>query len=207
MPSKKISQLDNVPTPAPTDVLPIVQGTTTYKVTVEDAVNSLVFTNTDLSIDSDKLTDRATIKAYVDAIVPSQTGNSEKYLTTNGTTTSWDDPIGYKVYTAIITQSGTAAPVVNVLKNTLGAAINWSRDNAGRFSGDAGVLGLFTSNKTIIFINNNDDLFAADTSNYIIRAYRFNVNKIKIIKSYSELPSTQTYVDDFDLHIEIRVYP
>jgi len=205
MPSKKISQLNNVITPASTDVLPIVQGTTTYKVTIEDAVNSLVNTNTDLSIDSDKLTDRATIKSYVDAIVPSQTGNSGKYLTTNGTTTSWDDPIGYKVYTAIITQAGTAAPVVTVLKNTLGATINWSRANAGRFDGDA--TGLFTNNKTIIFINNNDNTFAADTSNYTIRAFRLNINKINIYKSYSELPSTQNYIDNININIEIRVYP
>jgi hypothetical protein len=205
MPSKKISQLNNVPTPAPTDVLPIVQGNITYKVTVEDAVNSLVVLNTDLSTDSDKLTDRATIKAYVDAIIPSQTGNPDKYLTTNGTTVSWDDPIGYKVYTAIITQSGTAAPVPTVLKNTLGATINWSRASAGRFDGDA--TGIFTNNKTIIFINNNDNSFAADTSNYTIKAFRLNINRVNIYKSYSELPSTQTYSDDININIEIRVYP
>jgi hypothetical protein len=205
MPSKKISQLINVSTPAPTDVLPIVQGNITYKVTVEDAVNSLVVTDTNFSTDSDKLTDRATIKAYVDAIIPSQTGNSDKYLTTNGTTVSWDDPIGYKVYTAIITQSGTAAPVPTVLKNTLGATINWTRANAGRFDGDAPAL--FTNNKTIIFINDNDNSFAADTSNYTIKAFRLNINKINIYKSYSELPSTQTYSDDININIEIRVYP
>ena len=31
------------------------------------------------------------IKAYVDGIIPSQSGNSGKFLTTNGTAVSWAD--------------------------------------------------------------------------------------------------------------------
>ena len=43
----------------------------------------------------------ATTKAYVDAILPSQVGNSGKKLTTNGTTASW--------ITGVILQAGTVA--------------------------------------------------------------------------------------------------
>lgn len=37
----------------------------------------------------------------------------------------------YAVYTALLTQSGTDAPVATVLENTLGGAVAWSRYGAG----------------------------------------------------------------------------
>jgi hypothetical protein len=40
----------------------------------------------------------------------------------------------YKVYTAILTQTGTAAPVATVLENTLGGAVTFSRTQAGQYN-------------------------------------------------------------------------
>jgi hypothetical protein len=55
----------------------------------------------------------------------------------------------YKVYTALLTQSGTGIPVATVLENTLGS-ISFSYEGIGLYK----VLssGLFISNKTAVFI-------------------------------------------------------
>jgi energy-converting hydrogenase Eha subunit A len=56
----------------------------------------------------------------------------------------------YKIYSALITQTGTANPVVTVVANTLGT-VTIVRDNPGRYS--VTTSGLFTTNKTVISIN------------------------------------------------------
>lgn len=55
----------------------------------------------------------------------------------------------YKVYTALLTQTGTDAPVATILENTLGGTIVWSRTSAGLYVGT--LSSAFTSNKTAIF--------------------------------------------------------
>lgn len=55
----------------------------------------------------------------------------------------------YKVYTALVTQSGSADPVVTVLDNTLGATITWARTNEGVYTGTASSA-VFTENKTLL---------------------------------------------------------
>ena len=49
----------------------------------------------------------------------------------SGETPTPVDSRPYKVYTALLTQSGTNAPVATVLENTLGGEIVWSRINPG----------------------------------------------------------------------------
>ncbi len=49
-----------------------------------------------------------------------------------------------KVYVALLTQSGTDAPVATVLKNTLGGTIVWTRDSAGIYFGT--LVGAFAGN-------------------------------------------------------------
>lgn len=39
----------------------------------------------------------------------------------------------YKVYTALLTQSGTDAPVVTIVSNTLDLTITWVRNNIGQY--------------------------------------------------------------------------
>lgn len=57
---------------------------------------------------------------------------------------------GYKVYSALIIQSGITAPTVQILKNTLGSIV-WTRDDAGEYT--ATLVGAFTDAKTEIFIS------------------------------------------------------
>jgi len=67
---------------------------------------------------------------------------------------------GIKRYVALLSQSGTDAPVATVLENTLGGAVVWIRDFAGTYIGT--LAGAFTANKTFISIGagaypNQDD--------------------------------------------------
>jgi len=61
--------------------------------------------------------------------------------------------LGYTVYTALLTQAGTAAPVDTILKNNTGYTYTWSRTGSGEYtitaSGNA-----FTNSKTLVFNNN-----------------------------------------------------
>lgn len=52
----------------------------------------------------------------------------------------------YSVYTALLTQTGTDAPVATVLENTLGGTVVWTRDSEGYYLGT--LAGVFTANKT-----------------------------------------------------------
>lgn len=53
----------------------------------------------------------------------------------------------YKVYTALLTQTGTDAPVATVLENTLGDIV-WSRDAEGKYRATS--TNLYTESKTLI---------------------------------------------------------
>ena len=65
--------------------------------------------------------------------------------------------LGYTVYTALLTQAGTAVPVATVLQNTTGGTVGWTRTGAGTYTG-AITGSLFTLNKTMVFINNGSTL-------------------------------------------------
>lgn len=58
----------------------------------------------------------------------------------------------YKVYTALISQSGTNAPVATVLENTLGGTVVWSRTSTGIYLGT--LTGVFLLNKVTVFNTN-----------------------------------------------------
>ena len=67
--------------------------------------------------------------------------------------TAWNDlnyldAGGVKVYRALLTQTGTDAPVATVLENTLGGDVVWTRNSAGRYV--ATLAGAFTDNKTVM---------------------------------------------------------
>ncbi len=65
--------------------------------------------------------------------------------------------LGYTVYTALLTQAGTAAPVATILQNTTGGTITWTRTGTGEYTATI-ANALFTLNKTLVFINNGDGL-------------------------------------------------
>lgn len=58
----------------------------------------------------------------------------------------------YKVYTALLTQSGTDAPVATILENTLSGIPVWTRVNTGNYT--ITLTGEFTTNKTIVSCSN-----------------------------------------------------
>jgi hypothetical protein len=55
-------------------------------------------------------------------------------LSVNGTEINKNGGLAYKIYTALLTQSGTNAPVAIVLENTLGGDITWEYDGVGEYS-------------------------------------------------------------------------
>ena len=70
--------------------------------------------------------------------------------------------LGYTVYTALITQTGTTAPVATVLQNTTGGTIVWTRPSnpgVGRYV--ATISGAsYTANKTVVIVTSggNSDM-------------------------------------------------
>jgi len=80
--------------------------------------------------------------------------------------------LGYTVYTALITQTGTAAPVATVLQNTTGKTFTYARTSGGDYTVTASS-SLFTTNKTIVFLNggsaeNNHDVAWRRVSDTVI---------------------------------------
>ena len=102
----------------------------------------------------------------------------------------------YKVYTALLTQSGTDAPVATVLENTLGGDIVWSRYNTGEFFADT-TGNLFTSNKTFTTVTNRD----------ITTLQFISVQSENQIYLEQVLSETLNYTDFMNIvPVEIRVY-
>lgn len=112
---------------------------------------------------------------------------------------SLDDIRGYKVYTALLNQSGTNAPVATVLENTLGDIV-WSREGEGLYK--ATLSNSFTENKTYVDCK---QIFSVP-GNYTSVSYEesylpehITIRNIDFIDNVS--------VDGIDLaRIEIRVY-
>ena len=80
--------------------------------------------------------------------------------------------LGYTVYTALITQTGTAAPVATVLQNTTGGTFTYARTSGGDYTVTASS-SLFTADKTIVFLNggsaeNNHDIAWRRVSDTVI---------------------------------------
>jgi hypothetical protein len=114
--------------------------------------------------------------------------------------------VPYKVYRALLTQSGTDAPVATVLENTLGDIV-WSYLQQGDYTGT--LSGAFTANKTffpIPFILGNDNGFGSAACAYgVIK--RNDINEIRI--NTIDTPIDQNNINGIlnNSSIEILVYP
>ena len=101
-------------------------------------------------------------------------GNPTKTATINGIGSLINAGFtgGYTVYTALITQAGTAAPVATILQNTTGGTFTYARTSGGDYT--VTVSGnLFTVNKTLVFLNggsseNNHDVAWERASDTVI---------------------------------------
>lgn len=112
----------------------------------------------------------------------------------------------YKVYTALLTQSGTDAPVATVLENTLGGTVVWSYGGVGDYTATA--TGLFTSGKTMVFINGVNQFDGVGTTSTFF-VYASLPDAIQFLSnSGAGVPMEWESLPFPDvISIEIRVYP
>lgn len=103
----------------------------------------------------------------------------------------------YKVYTALLTQSGTDAPIATVLENTLGGTVVWTRADVGNYIAE--LSGGFDSTKTFTLITGGDV------------GSKFGIGYLDGINIAVEIfvSSTGATADlsGKSISIEIRVYP
>jgi len=118
----------------------------------------------------------------------------------------WIDPTGgVKEYVALLTQTGTDAPVATVLKNTLGGTIVWTYSNFGRYIGT--LAGAFTAN-TIIDrkfneVINEDGTYTGGKGWFL---HKIDVNSVYL----KSINTSEAYEDDIitvPQLIKIEVYP
>ena len=117
----------------------------------------------------------------------------------------------YQSYVALFTQSGTNAPVVTIVSNTLGLTLTWERSSAGNyFGGD--IASQCPDGKTVFITSNasNGGAFSIDPKEAYLWTFnsgagRFLYFNIKTISS----TGASTAVDwnsPKAILIEIRVY-
>jgi hypothetical protein len=107
----------------------------------------------------------------------------------------------YKVYTALLTQSGNDAPVATVLENTIGNIV-WSRTSDGVYY--ATLVGAFPDENKFFTLNSITEISSSNVSVYWNDTDSFQLN------TYSGNGFSQPYAPQdgiiFKYPIEIRVY-
>jgi hypothetical protein len=108
----------------------------------------------------------------------------------------------YKVYTALLTQSGIDAPVATVLENTIGN-ITWTYLSIGSYAGN--LISAFPLNKTYFSVNNrfSDDNGASAYDAFLFRA---NDDFFALTLWNNGTPSDNLIFSGAPISIEIRVY-
>ena len=91
---------------------------------------------------------------------------------------------GYKVYTALLTQSGTAAPVATVLENTLGGAVVWSRINTGAYYFQ--LPQFFNRDKTVLEVQPTRLISANQSIATNIYEFQDDINNLGLYSLYSK---------------------
>ena len=128
-------------------------------------------------------------------------------LTANGAGgAAWEEAAGggpgYLEYVALLTQSGTSAPMATVLKNTLGGTIVWTRLDVGRYL--ATLLNAFTLNKTLVFIGSSNTSYQYMATEDGLGDGDDDLIYITTAGSIDNLQEDGTLLNT---PIEIRVYP
>ena len=116
----------------------------------------------------------------------------------------------YKVYTALLTQSGTDAPVATVLENTLGGTVVWTRFSQGFY--EATLSSAFTLNKTFTHFGTASlQTFSTDVGGNNIEGYyifyRINDSVMRLLFYNSSYAAAEISDYGINIPIEIRVYP
>lgn len=109
----------------------------------------------------------------------------------------------YKVYTALLSQTGTDDPIVTIMQNTLGTNVTWTRTNTGVYLGTC--TGQLIANKTVIFTQANTSLIGL-----IYPSLNNLPDDVTIETGFYDNtnPSFPLYSDDIlaNTFVEIRVY-
>ena len=109
----------------------------------------------------------------------------------------------YKVYTALVLQTGTNAPTATVLENTTGATIAWTRNSTGRFIATASAT-LFTIGKTLVSLSSGS---TSGTDGKFLKAGGAGTTTVQTI--YNHDTNTNASVDGIAAGsmVEFRIYP
>lgn len=118
------------------------------------------------------------ISVYATLASPALTGTPTAPTATAGTNTTQIATTAfvqanarpYKVYTALLTQTGTSAPTVTVLENTLGGNPTLNYIGVGNYGAD--LTGAFTASKTAVIVSNGTPL--------VLSAYRLSNDRVII---------------------------
>jgi hypothetical protein len=103
----------------------------------------------------------------------------------------------YKVYTALLTQTGTNAPVATILENTLGVNIVWTRLSTGFYRATPSE-SIFLENKTFHFVNSNNQGLEFEVASLLNDTDDW---RIQVVDSGIVVDSSLQ-----NLPVEIRVY-
>jgi hypothetical protein len=121
--------------------------------------------------------------------------------------------LGYKVYSALLTQNNSDAPVANILENTLGFTPTWVRDAAGFYtSNNAEWITPAMNGKVMTFMS--PVAYQTIRNFFRISASFFSPYIVIITGNYNETTDTFTFLDNLlrdednyqHTSIEIRVY-
>lgn len=111
----------------------------------------------------------------------------------------------YKIYRALLTQSGTDAPVATVLETTLNGIVVWARSGAGQYTGT--LAGAFPANKTAIKVG----AFISQVNSPIVTVLcnRVSSNTIGLITYDVDLSGGANNLDGILLEtlVEVLIYP
>jgi len=141
----------------------------------------------------------ATVPLDGTEIIPADQGLQTVQLTVQDIVTLANSNAQYKIYTALLTQTGTDAPTAIVLENTFNGEIVWTRDQNGGYI--ATLSGSFPQNKTFILITPN-------STGVDLPIFTANWNTTDNLVFYTFDGSTLLYTDGLLINtpIEIRVY-
>lgn len=111
-------------------------------------------------------------------------------------------PFNYGIYTALLTQAGTAAPVATVLgENTIGTIV-WTRAGVGQYVGT--LAGAFDVSSTVITLGPS-----TGSPNTAQVAYVYDTDSVHVRTYYLNLPlNTSDEEDDllYNTFVEVRTY-
>ena len=108
----------------------------------------------------------------------------------------YDELEAIKVYTALVTQSGTAAPAVSTIKNGIGSIV-WTRVSAGNYSGT--LTGAFTLNKVAVFVTPGNNASGGTAS-----IYRLSANVLKLLSFNSSSTAADAIFNGGSMRIEVH---